>query len=87
MQVTGKQTTTNNIEVEIDLPHILKDMRRRAQPTRAEYLLDGKWYTEDYYDYHKREANYRVLRVATPEELELHNALVIVEKYVKTKEG
>lgn len=83
MIVKGKRTEVSHVDVEIDISDIISKIRDRCIPSGAEYLSEGKWYKEDFFDYHKRESVYCVMREATEEELELYNAFSVVLKHVR----
>lgn len=83
MIVKGKRTEVSHVDVEINIYDILVNIRDKSTPSGAEYLSEGKWYKEDYFDYHKRETSYCVMREATEEELELYNAFMLVLKHVR----
>jgi hypothetical protein len=84
MIVKGKRTEVSHVDVEIDIFAILENIRDMCIiPHGAEYLSEGKWYKEDFFDYHKRESVYCVMREATEEELELFNAFSVVLKHVR----
>lgn len=83
MIVKGKRTEVSHVDVEIDIYDVLSKIREKYIPSGAEYLSEGKWYKEDFFDYHKRESVYCVMREATEDELEIFNAFSVVLKHVK----
>lgn len=83
MLVKGKRTEVSHVDVEIDIFDVLVNIRDKSKPSGAEFLRDGKWYKEEFFDYHKRESVYYVMREATNEELELYNAFSVVLDYVR----
>lgn len=84
MQVQGKRTFTENVTVDVNPSAVLQKVYEKSIPHPYSYLsLDGFWYKESGFDYHKREELYDKGRPATEEEITLDAAFRLVMDFTK----
>lgn len=86
MNIEGRKTTVERIDVEIDPLDFLKRLQSKIIPPELSYIgKDGHWYREDGYDYHKGLLDYEQDRLATQEEIKLDLAFRVLLEYIKDK--
>lgn len=88
MIVTGQHTftETKNLQVKINPESVLTNIcfnLLKDKPPKAGYICDGFWYVEDGYNYHNRYEEYSKNRQATPEEMEIYNAYLVLRSAIK----
>lgn len=84
MNVKGKRTTVDYVDVSVDVKEILSEIYRKAIPSGLDHLnpTDGFWYKKDGHDYHKNEVLYEKDRKATEVELQMLHAYLTLHKFV-----
>ena len=55
------------------------------KPEKGSYIFEGYWYTEDFWDYHKREYTVKQDRKATEEEVKIYEQIILKWKEKKCK--
>lgn len=87
MQVNGKKTTVEQVQVEIDPLSVLMEIYQEyGVPDFYDFLgEDGYWYTETSYNHHINDPIYTKSREATPLEIEERAAYLTLARMLDRK--
>lgn len=83
MIVEGIKTERTHVKVDIKPIEVIEKLHKLSRPPDARFIRETEWMQEASYNYHNRSYDYKPLREAIEEEIELEKAFKLVLKFAE----